>query len=169
MSNPSRPQVRKSSPSPLPRAVDRALPARPLSPMTRAAGSLAIAAALVLGGAGALTGCGDDRTHREESGSSRRARADRDPSTRDRADAEGKSALDQFVNAVGELVSPSTDAEPAKRPVAEPVNDPPRPAGTMSPMSPTTAPRLAGSTSVAPAAPPPESAPRSRPGTGFGS
>lgn len=132
-----------------------------MSRVARAASSLAVAAALVLGGASALTGCGADEPRREDESSSRR-RSDQDPQTKDAADSKEGSALDELVDALGELVSPSKGGEQTKRPATEPVNDHPRPAGTMAPMSPTSAPRLAGSTAVPPIAPP---KPKPRPPT----
>ncbi|MFO0613195.1 MAG: hypothetical protein U0414_11425 [Polyangiaceae bacterium] len=149
----SRPLVRKSSPAPISRAIEERIAPRPVSPLRRAAGSLAVAAAVVLaaGGVAALAGCSekptakqDERTGRDRS--TRDAREEREPSKRE--PKEGGSALDQLVDAVGDFVDPPTRVSDPIPPASEV----PRPAGTMVPAY--EPPRPAGST-ASPASPPP--------------
>lgn len=150
--SPSRPVVRKSSPAPLARALENEVPIRALSPLRRAAGSLAVAAAMVLaaGGAAALAGCGDadrsGRTGRDRS--SREDRTDRRETAEKRA---SDSPLDDLVNAVGDFVNPPTTPADQRRTPTPPASDAPRPAGTTSPTLPTSSPpRPAGSAASPP-------------------
>jgi hypothetical protein len=149
----SRPLVRKSSPAPIARALDSNLAVRPLSPLRRAAGSLAVAAAVVLaaGGSVALAGCTETATAKHEDRSGR-DRSSNDERRTDRDVKDSGSAFDQLVNAVGDFVDPPTKQVDAIPPSSEV----PRPAGTMSPISPTASPpRPAGSAASVPASPPP--------------
>lgn len=148
MSSTSRPLVRKSSPSPLPRALDAGTAARPLTPVRRAAGSLAVAAAMILGVASA-SGCGDAKAKRDvdtrDESRSRKERADRE----ERVDTPTEPSpgdvdpLHTFADALSDLVSPKADeTKPATKPlppiapptspVITPDPTPPRPAGGIS-------------------------------------
>lgn len=154
MSAPSRPVARKSSPSPLVRAVDEGATPRALAPVRRAAGSLAMAAAMILGAASTLSavGCSDDRVKRDDDTRHEtrreRVRSDRDG---DGPQREGTTPLDQFVDAVGDLVSPEDPKE-----IAKPVQPPPPPTSSIIAPDPTP-PRPAGGISVR--RPPPPSTP----------
>lgn len=157
----SRVVVRKSSPAPIARALESNTAPRALSPLRRAAGSLAVAAAMVLaaGGAAALAGCGD-AAKPDADRSSRDDRPKGDTARRERADG-SETPIEDLVRAVGDFVDPpNAKADDVRRTPVPPASDPPRPAGTgFAPVPTPTPPRLAGST-ASPASPPPAPPPK---------